>query len=242
MQSSFAPAMAFTAKYEGGYSSVTSDPGNYVSGVAGVGPLVGTNAGISAPVLQQWMKRQTVTAAIMRALPASTRNAIFSTNYWLPINGDTLPAGVDLMVWDHGVNCGVRTSAELLQEIVGFSGTELDGFIGADTLAAVDGIDDTELVDLLDADALHKLQQALGVTTDGVLQPATQKALAVSGASRDLLLVTALATSQEADYRSMDNFAIDGAGWLARLDARQAAAYALILGSASPATAPEASA
>ena len=48
----FIPIHNFVIKEEGGYQDMPSDTGNYVDGV-----LVGTNYGISAPVLKSYLGR-----------------------------------------------------------------------------------------------------------------------------------------------------------------------------------------
>ena len=59
---------------------------------------------------------------------------VFRALYWNAINADHLPAGVDLMVFNDAVVCGVGHAAKLLQRIVG---TVPDGAIGMKTIDAV---------------------------------------------------------------------------------------------------------
>ena len=49
---------------------------------------------------------------------------------------DALPTGVDLSVFDMGVNAGSWRSARLLQRALGFTGEEVDCCMGPETLAA----------------------------------------------------------------------------------------------------------
>jgi lysozyme family protein len=53
-----------------------------------------------------------------------------------PLRADALPTGVDLSVFDMGVNTGIWRSARLLQQALGFTGEEVDGCMGPETLAA----------------------------------------------------------------------------------------------------------
>ena len=62
---------------------------------------------------------------------------------------DALPPGVDLSVFDMGVNAGIWRSARLLQQALGFTGEEVDGSIGPETLAAADRFDARNLVNNL---------------------------------------------------------------------------------------------
>ena len=52
-----------------------------------------------------------------------------------------LPLGVDLSVFDMGVNAGIWRSAKLLQQVLGFTGEEVDGSIASETLAAANRCD-----------------------------------------------------------------------------------------------------
>jgi lysozyme family protein len=64
-------------------------------------------------------------------LTLAQASAIYLTDYWNPIKGDLLPAGLDLMVFDCAVNQGTTTAAVLLQKALGI---KADGNIGPITL------------------------------------------------------------------------------------------------------------
>jgi lysozyme family protein len=85
--------LAFTLKYEGGYVDHPADPGG------------ATNHGITLGTLSKWRGR-TVSKAEMRALTKDEAAQIYRANYWRAVNGDGLPRGVDLTVFDYGVNSG----------------------------------------------------------------------------------------------------------------------------------------
>lgn len=76
-----------------------------------------------------------------------TARAIYRSLYWNPLRADALPAGVDLSVFDMGVNAGIWRSARLLQRALGFTGEEVDGSIGPETLSAAARFDARSLVD-----------------------------------------------------------------------------------------------
>jgi len=59
---------------------------------------------------------------------------IYQKNYWDRIKGDKLPSGLDLCVFDFGVNAGTGRAAKYLQKMIG---TTADGGIGPNTLKAV---------------------------------------------------------------------------------------------------------
>ncbi|HEY1857582.1 glycosyl hydrolase 108 family protein [Acidocella sp.] len=130
----FSVCVAFTLRCEGGFSMTPEDRGNWTSGEIGVGILKGTNFGLSAasyPHLE------------LRGLNAAAAAAIYRRDYWQKINGDALPAGADLMVFDHAVNAGVGGSVRLFQAALE---VPVDGEIGPHTLTAVSRADANELI------------------------------------------------------------------------------------------------
>ena len=111
--------------YEGGYSSIRSDPGNWTGGKVGKGQLKGTKYGIAAsshPTLD--IKNLTVAQAKM----------LYRSEYWNKVRGDDLPYGVDLSANDYGINSGPSRSVKALQSIVG---VKQDGQVGPQTLKAL---------------------------------------------------------------------------------------------------------
>ena len=136
MNSNLEACWSFTSCVEGGYSSSRFDPGNWTGGIVGAGRLVGTNHGISAPLLATWLgaaRASMVTAAFMQKLSVDTARAIFTARFWNALIGNQLQNGVDLMVVDFGFNAGDSASASILESLVG---TAVDGCIGPETLAA----------------------------------------------------------------------------------------------------------
>ena len=111
--------------HEGGFTAVSTDPGNWTGGAVGVGRLVGTKWGISAasfPTLDIAALTQEQAAAIYRAL------------YWVRVRGDALPAPLALLVFDAAVNNGVGRASQWLQAAVS---TTPDGLLGSETMAAL---------------------------------------------------------------------------------------------------------
>ena len=66
--------------------------------------------------------------------------------FWNALNGDNLPPGVDLMVFNDAMVCGAGHAARLLQRIIG---TVVDGMIGRNTIDAVNSFGDRKLIDSL---------------------------------------------------------------------------------------------
>ena len=127
---SYPACLNFTFKYEGGYVNHPNDPG---------GP---TNFGITQKVLAGWRKHP-VSATDVKYMPRGEAGDIYRANYWRAVRGDDLPAGVDLVVWDYGVNSGPTRAVKALQQALKI---EADGFIGAATIDAAASADPDALV------------------------------------------------------------------------------------------------
>jgi lysozyme family protein len=137
MDDRFDECVAFTFRAEGGFVDNPADPGG------------ATNMGITLATLQQWSDDPHVGVSQVQDLTRQTARAIYRALYWNPLRADALPIGVDLSVFDFGVNAGTWRSARVLQRALGFMGDEVDGSIGPETLAAAAGIDPSLLVDRL---------------------------------------------------------------------------------------------
>ncbi len=87
-----------------------------------------------------------------------------------------------------------------------------------DLAAGVDLMVYDEDVNTGDGRSAKILQGCVGAVQDGVIGSAT---LAAANAMQPMALINALAAAQAAFYKGCAGFAEDGAGWLARLTARQ---------------------
>lgn len=114
-----------TLAYEGGYTNDRRDPGNWTGGKVGKGVLKGTNMGIAA---------NTYPDLDIKSLTRADVLPLYKARYWDGINGDALPYGVDMAVYDYGVNSGPSRGAKTLQSVVG---AKADGKVGADTIRKV---------------------------------------------------------------------------------------------------------
>lgn len=104
--------------HEGGYVDHPDDPGGE------------TNMGITKRVWEEWGgEKDMIDLEVEDVMP------IYRENYWDRVKGDHLPSGLDLCVFDFGVNAGTGRAAKLLQKLVGATP---DGAIGPNTLAKVD--------------------------------------------------------------------------------------------------------
>ena len=120
--SRFDACMPFIFKAEGGYSDNPADPG---------GP---TNFGITLATLRAYEGDPNLTADDVKKLTPAVAKEIYRTAYWNRMQCGALPPGLDLEVFDFGVNSGPAESVKTLQRIVGVT---QDGSIGPITLAAV---------------------------------------------------------------------------------------------------------
>ena len=120
--SRFDACMPFIFKAEGGYSDNPADPG---------GP---TNFGITLATLRAYDGDPNLTAEDVKKLTPAMAKEIYLTAYWNRMQCGALPSGLDLEVFDFGVNSGPAESVKTLQRLVGVT---QDGSVGPITLAAV---------------------------------------------------------------------------------------------------------
>lgn len=118
----FRTSLAFTLGWEGGYSDHRADPGGC------------TNMGITLATLRAWRGSRSVCCDDVRKLSKAETAAIYAARYWLPVRGDDLPTGINLVVFDWAVNSGVRRASIALQKAV--AAAQIDGWIGEKTLRA----------------------------------------------------------------------------------------------------------
>ena len=117
----FEACLELVLRAEGGFVNHPSDPGG------------ATNMGITLRTLSEFRDAE-VTEADVRNLTRGEAREIYRARYWTPMRCADLPAGIDLMVFDFGVNAGPGRSLRLLQRCVGVAA---DGSVGPITLAAV---------------------------------------------------------------------------------------------------------
>lgn len=138
----YSACLLITLDFEGGYSNDVGDPG---------GP---TKYGITIHDVRMYLDPH-ATAETVKMLTIGQAKEIYRKHYWEPIHGDDLPEGVDLAVFDYGVNSGVRRVAKVVQKLVG---TPADGIIGPHTLAAIGDQEPAELIERICDERLDFLE------------------------------------------------------------------------------------
>jgi predicted chitinase/lysozyme family protein len=106
-------------------------------------PDAAAQFGIALGVLKDWRQKPNLTADDLRKLERDEACEIYRTRYWNVLRCDDLPTGVDLVVFDFGVDAGTARSAKMLQQVVGAAP---DGSIGDATVAATKAMRATDVV------------------------------------------------------------------------------------------------
>ena len=120
--SNFDKCLQIILHHEGGYVNHPEDPGGM------------TNLGVTKRVYEDWVG-YAVSEHTMQNLTEEDVAPIYKKNYWDRIKGDILPEGLNLCVFDFGVNAGTGRAAKYLQTMIG---TVVDGGIGPMTIRALD--------------------------------------------------------------------------------------------------------
>lgn len=129
----FSRALAKVLVHEGGFSDHPQDPGG------------ATNRGITQSVYDDYRRGLGKSPQSVKKLTDGELESIYRARYWSLVKADSLPPGVNYVVFDGAVNSGVSQSAKWLQRAVG---VKADGVIGPATLAAVNSYHDAvRLVD-----------------------------------------------------------------------------------------------
>ena len=118
MKNNYDKCLETILHHEGGYVNHPKDPGGE------------TNLGVTKRVYQEHGGTKD-----MKDLLVEDVAPIYKKGYWDKMKGDDLPGGLDLCVFDFGVNAGPGRAAKFLQQMIG---TTVDGGIGPNTLAKVE--------------------------------------------------------------------------------------------------------
>ena len=105
MLGNFQKCLAVTLAYEGGWSDNPMDPGG------------ATMKGVTLALYRKF--KPGATKAQLRAISDGDLAHIYSKDFWLPIKGDGLAAGVDLATFDAAVNSGPSRALKWLMASIG---------------------------------------------------------------------------------------------------------------------------
>jgi lysozyme family protein len=137
----FDRCLSLVLVHEGGFVDHPRDPGG------------ATNLGITQATLSKSRGRPSFVEDVRRLTKAEA-GEIYRGSYWASVEGDRLPGGLDLAVFDFAVNSGPRRAVRMLQDLLGVAE---DGVIGPHTLAAADAADVPKLIADLSAARLRFL-------------------------------------------------------------------------------------
>ena len=115
MQANYEKCLEAILHHEGGYVNHPQDPGGE------------TNLGVTKRVYEEGGGSKD-----MKDLLVEDVAPIYKKNYWDRVKGDSLPSGLDICIFDFGVNAGPGRAAKYIQTQIG---TIADGGIGPNTLA-----------------------------------------------------------------------------------------------------------
>lgn len=114
--------------HEGGYVNHPSDPGGM------------TNMGVTKRVYDEFYDTDADENTMMN-LEFEDVAPIYRRNYWDRMKCDDMPTGLDLVVFDWGVNSGTGRAAKKLQELIGCIP---DGGVGPQTLSFLERFVESE--------------------------------------------------------------------------------------------------
>lgn len=124
---SYAACLAFTLQQEGGFVDNPADPGG------------ATNHGITIATLEAYQHGATI--EMLKSISPDLVSAIYRRDYWTVMGAGNLPDGVNLMVFDFGVNAGPARSVGFLQIVAGVKRDGLDGALTQAAIAKMSPID-----------------------------------------------------------------------------------------------------
>jgi len=109
-----------------------------------------TSWGVTRANWSRWIGRS-ASITDMQAITSTDVTPLYRLWFWSTISGDDLPVGIDLCTFDMGVLAGEHAAATQLQQVLGFTGADVDGDIGPVTLARLDEADRIHVIDGLSA-------------------------------------------------------------------------------------------
>lgn len=123
----FEPSLKCVLRSEGGYVNNPKDSGH------------ATNDGVTQAVYNAYRVHSGLPVQSVRSISMAEVEAIYRLQFWNAVQGDTLPVGIDYLVFDDAVNSG---PVEAVRELQACLGITVDGHLGLRTLQAVQGVND----------------------------------------------------------------------------------------------------
>ena len=125
---------------EGGFQNRPKDRGNYRPD----GTLIGTNRGVTPNSLAEFrgVDPNTITEADIKAVTEDEARQIFKQLYFDKPKLNQLPVNLQEAVFDMQVNSG-RNAVRILQKLAGMPKDKRDGYVGPETLKAIQGVNIT---------------------------------------------------------------------------------------------------
>lgn len=124
-----------TLEFEGGKDDDPMDPGGR------------TAYGIIQTEYNKWRRKNGLPTRDVWRISESEKQTIYWENYWVPLKCEELPAGIDFVMYDYGVNSGIGRAIRHAQKVLGVS---VDGKLGPITLGALKAANPTKFIDDLD--------------------------------------------------------------------------------------------
>jgi len=105
--------------HEGGFVDHPDDPGGR------------TNKGVTQRTYDSWRRRRGYAPKDVLHISDDEVRAIYRGQYWSPVRGDDLPAGIAYLVFDAAINSGPGRAIRWLQSEIG---AKVDGVVGEETI------------------------------------------------------------------------------------------------------------
>jgi lysozyme family protein len=149
---SFEKAQGLVKLAEAGYSNDRGDNGNFIS-VPGGRRFIGTNHGISAPILAEYLKKQGIKRLInkddMMNLSYKTALKIYKANYWNAQHLSELSdQNVANVIYDGCVNQGIDAMRSIVRDALEENGIEIsdnDVIFSKEILSKANSVDQVKL-------------------------------------------------------------------------------------------------
>lgn len=133
MLGDFIKALEYIRQDEGGYVDHPRDPGG------------ATNHGITQATYDLFRTTSGKPTRSVKHILEREVEIIYRVNYWTRIGGDQLPHKWAYVIMDYAVHSGASMAVKRLQEVLGFTGDDVDGKLGPKTRAKVMTATDAQL-------------------------------------------------------------------------------------------------